>query len=84
MNLYACKFVETPTFGDSEFCDVVLHIAADTRGRAKALLISYASDAGFEVDWTDPCSVKLLAKGVDLLEGEDRDYSWIRGNDLQC
>lgn len=44
------------------------------------MLISCASAAGFETNWTDPCSIKLLTKNVDLREGEDRDYSWAMKN----
>ena len=55
MNLYECHL----NMGVSDLDAVTPLIAAETRGQAKAILLSDADDAGFPSDWTTPVSIRL-------------------------
>lgn len=65
MNLYQCHL----NTGDVILDDVTPLIAAETPGKAKSWLLSAASDAGYEVDWTTPVSIRVHRKNVDVLAG---------------
>jgi len=64
--------------GEKIYCDIVQHIVAETRGKAHALFLLSLWGNGW--CWTDPISIRLLAKNVDLPEGEDEDYVWASAN----
>lgn len=64
--------------GDECLVNVVWHIVAETRNKAKAFWINEANGWGDSVEWIDPIGVKMLAKDVDLPEGIDEDYLWAK------
>lgn len=65
MNLYQCHL----NTGDVILDEVTPLIAAETYGKAKSLLLSAASDAGYEVNWTTPVSIRIHQKDVNMSMG---------------
>lgn len=74
MNIYKCEPPKQSEFGGYQW-----HVAAPTRGKARSLFLSHMSDFFEPYDWTDPISIRLLEKNVDLPEGVDERFKWARG-----
>jgi len=62
--------------GDNGF----LHVVAPTRGKAKLEYLSYIGVDSVAFYWTDPISIRLLAKNVNLPEGVDEYFKWALAN----
>ena len=65
MNLYRCHL----NTGHDYLDEVTPIIAAETRGKAKAILLAAVNDAGWDYDWTTPVSVCLEAKDASMSAG---------------
>ncbi len=65
MSAYLCSL----NTGDTELDAVVMRIEAASRGQAKQALLAAADDAGFEVDWTTHCSIRLERSKVEREDG---------------
>jgi hypothetical protein len=61
--------------GDVELDDVTLEVVTASRGKAKAILLSAAQDAGFGVDWLTPVSIRQVERNTVAPEGIQ---GWLR------
>lgn len=74
MNVYQCE----PKAGGDDLEGYCWHVFAPTWKRAKQLFFEYANSFFTGMEWTDPISIRIKAKGVDYPEGVDEQYQWAR------